>query len=166
MCQCAICGRDIDNNDENSWFLVVGNRWRDSIKILQWERHVAGQDGVLKVCSTDHVRELVVHWMTTGSLDYPFAHVPNERKPPVRRSRRREWQALPPDPEEVDISRAQQIGELAIHRESLQRVLRESPEILETMIEALLEGLERRPALSRASSKAETARIYLVPQEV
>lgn len=166
MCQCALCGRDIDSNGENSSFLVVGNRWRDSIKILQWEKHVASQDGVLKVCSVDHVRDLVVHWMTTGSLDYPFARIPNQRKHPVRRSRRNHWQALPPDAEEIDTSRARQIGELAIHRESLQRVLRESPEILGTMLEALLEGLERKPALRRTTPKIEATRICLVPQEI
>src|SRR5438067_4386704 len=71
---CAICG------DEKSagrlWFLLAENRWEDKLKILQWDPQLARQDGIRRACSAAHVQELVVHWMTTGSLSYPFARAP------------------------------------------------------------------------------------------
>ena len=63
---CAICG------DEKAagglWFLLAENRWEDKLKILQWDPQLARQEGIRRACSAAHVQELVVHWMTTGSL--------------------------------------------------------------------------------------------------
>lgn len=76
---CAICG------DEKSagglWFLLAENRWEDKLKILQWDPQLARQDGIRPACSAAHVQELVVHWMTTRSLSYPFARVSSDDKP-------------------------------------------------------------------------------------
>ena len=46
-------------------------------------------------------------------------------------------------PLEVDTRGATQIGELAVHRESLDRVLRENPQYLRTILEAVVNALNR-----------------------
>src|SRR5256885_9879912 len=68
---CAICGEE--RLGGSTWFLVAEYRWDDKLKILHWSDYLVAYDGVEAACSTAHVRELVVHWMTTGSLRYPFA---------------------------------------------------------------------------------------------
>ena len=76
---CAICG------DEKSagglWFLLAENRWEDKLKILQWDPQLARQDGIRRASSAAHVQELVVHWMTTGSLSYPLPESPQTTNP-------------------------------------------------------------------------------------
>ncbi|MBA3916514.1 MAG: hypothetical protein H0X25_22250 [Acidobacteriales bacterium] len=68
---CAICGTC--GGGDSSWFIIVENHWQDKLKVLHWNEALAWQPGVRLVCCSEHVRELVVHWMATGSMDYPFA---------------------------------------------------------------------------------------------
>jgi hypothetical protein len=42
----------------------------------------------------------------------------------------------------IDFSGARQIGELAVHRESVERVLAESPQSLQVILDALQEALQ------------------------
>jgi hypothetical protein len=84
-----------------------------------------------------HVQELVAHWMATGSLDHPFARTrPSEagsiQKRPIGR------RALQTEP---DIRGSKVLGELAVHRESLTRILIESPESLAGILSALINAL-------------------------
>jgi hypothetical protein len=138
---CSICGRE--RKSEDGWFLMLESHWQDKVKILQWHDQLATQSGIHRVCGAEHVQELVVHWMTTGSLDYPFARP----KPSRERTRQSRLQGLPC---EVDTRGARQIGELAIHRESIQRILRESPHSLTSILDALLSALGRSQPRSRA----------------
>jgi len=138
---CAICGRE--TRSDQPWFLIAANRWQDKLRILEWNAYLASQAGVQHVCSAGHVQELVVHWMTTGSVDYPFARLtPVPGKHAVR-------QLLPfsipadADGHEIDTGGAQPIGELSVHRESMQRILRESPQSLTSILDALLSALQR-----------------------
>jgi len=131
---CAICGRV--RSREEDWFLMVESRWQDKIKILQWHELLATKPDVCHSCSPAHVQELVVHWMTTGSLDYPFARVQVKKERSGSSDLSRAWR-------DVDIADACQIGELAIHRESIERILRESPYSLTSILDALLSALER-----------------------
>jgi hypothetical protein len=140
---CTVCGRE--RTIESGWFLLIESRWQDKVKILRWHDLLALQQGVHKVCCAAHVQELVVHWMATGSLDYPFARV----KAPTIRS----YVGRAMAPAELDTRAGQQIGELAIHRESIQRVLRESPHSLIAILDALLEALREeipQPEISPA----------------
>jgi hypothetical protein len=128
---CAICGEEQLGNETR--FLLAENRWEDKLAILQWNEHIASREGIRVACSVSHVEELVIHWITTGSLDYPFARTalgsggwPRQVGPGCR----------------VDLSGARQIGELAVHRESMDRVLAENPQSLQVMLDALLEALE------------------------
>jgi hypothetical protein len=82
MQQCAIYGEE--GSAEQVWFLVAESPWEDKLKILEWQDELARRPGIYAACSGGHVEELVVHWMTTGNLDYPFATVGN--KDSLRRS--------------------------------------------------------------------------------
>jgi hypothetical protein len=155
---CAICG------DEKSagglWFLLAENRWEDKLKILQWDSQLARQDGIRRACSAAHVQELVVHWMITGSLNYPFARVSSDDKT-----------VLPCDgawPISVDVDThvARQIGELAIHRDSVKRVLSESPQYLKTILDALVAALQRESRTTVPEPSAENRAQFAVSWEV
>jgi len=144
---CAICGQQKRN--ESGWFLLTESRWQDRITILQWHDQLSIQPGVQRVCSTLHAQELVVHWMTTGGLDYPFART-SDRGEDARRKK------LVQENGAVELAGARQIGELAIHRESIQRILRESPHSLTAILDALLCALERNQVPSEAFIDVET----------
>ena len=130
---CAICGRR--RTSDGGWFLLTESRWQDKLTILQWHDQIAVQPGVQRVCNASHAQELVVHWMTTGGLDYPFART-QDRKPGVQKTKRMQQSRT------VDLRGARPIGELAIHRESIQRILRDSPHSLSAILEALLSALQ------------------------
>jgi hypothetical protein len=135
---CAICGEKKMPSD--FWFLVAENRWEDKLRVLQWDDRLAGKTGIQQACSVAHVEELVVHWMTTGSLDYPFARIGFAAGAPPR------FHSLRDRHYGADTSGGQQIGELAVHRESMERILVESPQSLRTILDALLEALRRETA--------------------
>ncbi len=129
---CAICGEESPGNETR--FLVAENRWEDKLAILQWNEQIASREGIQVACSASHVEELVIHWMTTGSLAYPFARAA------LGSGGRRH----PAGPEcRVDLGGAQQICELAVHREAVERVLAESPQSLQVILDALQEALRR-----------------------
>lgn len=137
---CAICGAERSLTD--AWFLIVEHRWEDKLKILQWDDRLASQPGVEHACSAKHVAELVIHWMTTGSLGYPFARIPLGGG-----GSRRMLRLDSP----IETLGARQIGELAVHRESMERVLTENPHALKPILDALLDALQRET--SRAVSE-------------
>lgn len=121
---CAICLEPHIGND--GWFLLSGNRWMDRLKVLEWREELASRPGMQPVCGVAHVQELVVHWMTTGSLDYPFAH-----RPPARPALQRD----------LDADGFKVLGELAVDRETVDRILIESPESLSCLLSALRDAL-------------------------
>lgn len=133
---CTICGEK--RSGRPRWFLIAEDRWQDKLLILHWDDALATRDGIHCACSAAHVQQLVVHWMTTGSLDHPFAQHFAERDKQLNlvSSRTRGVDDLPG-------SGVRQIGELSVHRESMQRVLGESPQSLQTILDALLSALQR-----------------------
>src|SRR5438094_6776958 len=155
---CAIC------EDEKSagglWFLLAENRWEDKLKILQWDPQLARQYGICRACSAAHVQELVVHWMTTGSLNYPFARVSSDDKATPR------CDGIWPVRIDVDTHVARQIGELAIHRDSVKRLLGESPQYLKTILDALVAALQRESRPTRRETAAENRAQFAVSWEI
>ena len=155
---CAICG------DEKSagglWFLLAENRWEDKLKILQWDPQLARQDGICRACSAAHVQELVVHWMTTGSLNYPFVRVSSDDNATPR------CDGIWPVRIDVDTHVARQIGELAIHRDSVKRVLSESPQYLKTILDASIAALQREARTAQPEAAAENRAQLAVSWEV
>ncbi len=144
--ECAICGRR--RTTGGGWFLLTESRWHDKITILQWHDPLAGQPGVQRVCNASHAQELVVHWMTTGALGYPLARTRDREQEPQRTKR-------PQVSRSVDLRGARPIGELAIHRESIQRILRDSPHSLTAILDALLGALERTQVPSETAMDVE-----------
>lgn len=156
---CGICGsQKISPDDE--WFLLCESRWQDRLKILRWNDQLALQKGLHSACGATHVQELVIHWMITGSLEYPFARTSG--------SDRCAWsepftEAAHPD---IDTSAAQQIGELSVHRESISRVLADSPHSLTTILDALLAALGRRVPPARGDVEPENDSMCLAGREI
>ena len=147
--RCAICGEPLRRSATP--FLVAENRWEDKLTILQWNEQMACRRGIQTACSVNHVEELVIHWMTTGSLDYPFARTALGSGG----WRRDAW----PDCR-ADLSGGRPIGELAVHRESVERVLAENPQSLQVILDALLDALRRetpdqKPAISEHEEAEE-----------
>jgi hypothetical protein len=136
---CSICLEQ--RTEEEGWFLVTENSWTDRLKILGWNDTLALEPGVHAACGAAHVQQLVVHWMATGSLNYPFA-----RSHAGERSRRK--RAHRP---ELDIR--------AVHRESLSRVLRENPESLGSILSALISALDGSRSASDCEEEAEAAEV-------
>lgn len=160
---CAICGEPHSDpfSNEAGWFLLTENRWTDRIRVLAYDSVLATQEGVACVCSRAHVRELVVHWMITGRLDYPFALVPSAL--PSDGSKRG-LQLSETEPVEVDVRGSRIVGELAVHRESLTRILQENPQSLSGVLEALIAAIggtiqpfQERPASKQKEEIEELA---------
>ncbi|MFZ0803919.1 MAG: hypothetical protein WBQ09_08380 [Terriglobales bacterium] len=134
---CTICGEE--KLSIQVWFLVTESPCEDKLRILQWQDEVAEREGIYQACCPAHVEELVIHWMTTGSLDFPFATTATH---PVAMGRRAPLACLPVMME-PDTRGARQIGELAVHRESMGRLLNESPDSLQLILDELTRALRR-----------------------
>jgi hypothetical protein len=157
--ECTICG------DERSagqvWFLVAESHWEDKLKVLEWQDDMARRQGIYAACSAGHVEELVVHWMTTGSLDYPFATVGHKPS-----GRARGVGTFLPTIEEPDTRGARQIGELAVDRECVRRALRDDPESLRVILDELVHALERETTGITARLESADAMCYGFPREI
>jgi hypothetical protein len=68
-----LCDLREQRQAQDGWFVLVENRWTDRLKILAWSEALASVDETHLACGAAHVKQLVVHWMTMGSLEYPFA---------------------------------------------------------------------------------------------
>ena len=156
---CTICG---ETKSENQiWFLVAENRWEDKLKILHWHEELAMREGIHRACSAGHVQELVLHWMTTGSLDYPFARVPAER------GKRARLQPALSSTEEVDTTGAREIGELVVDRDGVKRAFSETPSCLAVILDELFEVLEREASAPEAKLELEEEeRLIALPREI
>ncbi len=157
--ECAICGEE--RSEEQVWFLVAESHWEDKLQVLQWQDELAKRRGIYAVCCGGHAEELVVHWMTTGSLDYPIATVGQKVE---RRRQRLGW--ILPTVEEPDTRGARLIGELAVDRESVRRALREDPDSLQAILDELLNALERETAGASTRFESADAMCYGFPREI
>lgn len=123
---------------------------------------MASRAGIQLACSIDHVEELVMHWMTTGKLDHPFARTALGAAG---------WRRLSTPGGRVDISGARPIGELAVHRESMERVLMENPQCFQGILDALLDALrqetavETKPISLREADRKEEKELCAVSTE-
>jgi len=156
-CSCGICGCKKLSADEN-WFLLCESRWQDRLKILRWNEQLAMHQSVYCACSAAHVQELVIHWMITGGLDYPFAVTTSNSSDTRTGSTATDHNFY--------LSAAEQIGELSVHRESIQRVLAESPQSLTVILEALHAALDSQRRPPESELEAESDALCLVGEEI
>lgn len=145
---CTVCGEE--RTAGQVWFLLAESPWEDKLRILQWQDGLANREGIHRACSPAHVQELVTHWMTMGTLDYPFADVGLGVVRPQRR------QGSLPLCEQPDTRGVRQVGELAVHRESVGRALEENPDSLLIILEELSDALEREAAGTMARFESAT----------
>jgi len=131
---CTICGEKMPADRPS--FAVAQSGIEDKVRIFHRESMV-GPKGVHGACCSAHVRELVIHWMVTGSLDYPFAGTGFEQ------TARAEFLTQSLGSENDPCSFVTPIGELAIDRDSVNRVLSENPAWLEVILDELHDALER-----------------------
>ena len=130
--RCAICGEERSGNEPR--FLLAENSWEDKLTILHWNENLASRDGIQVACGLDHAEELAILWMTTGQLDYPFARTALGASAWRHISRPNSW---------IDLSGGRRIGELAVHRESVERLLTENPQSIKVILDALLHALRQ-----------------------
>jgi hypothetical protein len=157
--QCTICGED--KLAGQVWLLVAESHCEDKLKVLQWHDELATRHGIYAACGPAHVQEMVVHWMTTGSLDYPFATVGAELGRGKQRLRSR-FTAL----KDADTRGARQLGELAVDRESVGRAIREDPESLQLILNELACALERETKGNPARMESGDALSYGFPRQI
>jgi hypothetical protein len=159
MQECTICGEE--RTAQQVWFLVAESHWEDKLKVLQWQDELATRRGIYAACRAEHVEELVVHWMTTGSLDYPFATVG-----PKSVKHRQRLGSILPVVVEPDIKGARLIGELAVDRESVRRALKDDPCSLRVILDELLHALERESTGMTARFESADAMSYGFPRQI
>jgi len=159
MHECTICGDE--KLTGQVWFLIAESHWEDKLRVLEWQDQMAARQGIYAACSAAHVEELVIHWMTTGGLDYPFATVGH--KP---RSHKRKIPSFLPTIEEPDTRGGRQIGELAVDRECVRRALRDDPESLRVILDELVHALERETTGATARLESADAMSYGFPREI
>lgn len=156
--RCTICGerrKSRHNTQGHVWFLMTQNQAEDKLSIWRWHQQMVGGASVHSLCSPRHVRELAVHWMTTGCLHYPFASGPR----PMAGSRKNARSATLVSGLATPL--LHQLGELAVERESLARVLQENPMSLNILLDELMTALECEGAWTAESELEDTMRIRL-----
>ena len=132
---CTICLTARKNNEQ--WFLLAENRWTDRLKVLSWHDELAFNPAFHAACCGAHAQLLVIHWMTAGTLNYPLARTQACPDGFTSQSSVR-FSSINKEP---DTSEAEVLGELAVHRESIDRILVESPSCLGAILSALKDAL-------------------------
>jgi hypothetical protein len=150
---CSICLEPRLGGD--GWFLLTENRWTDRLRILGWNDVLASEPNVFAACGAEHVQQLVIHWMAMGTLDYPFARAHRAAK---RSPRRPSEKPATPEPDTRGIK---VFGELAVHRESLERVLSENPQSLASILLALISALGGQHNALPAEEREEEGALVL-----
>ena len=132
--RCTICGNF--KEEDQTWFLMTESCWEDKLNVWKWNQAMAAREAVHSLCSPRHVRELIIHWMTTGCLHYPFAQAcPSltSFRPKSRLGRKgHEETSLP-----------YRLGEIAVDRNAVSRILVEDPLSLTTLLDELMMTLEQ-----------------------
>jgi hypothetical protein len=138
---CSVCGEDGGVARKR---LVVAQAGWDRLRVMHWIAK-QGRDALM-ACCPDHATQLVGQWLVTGNLMAPFARAVLGDEP-----------SLP----KVTIFHDgdhETICEFAADRESMDRVLADSPQFLDTMLSALCEavGGETRAGFLNHREPAQT----------
>ena len=135
---CAVCG--METRRHSGWFLVAENTWLDRIKILSWHPVLARQAAMQSVCCEQHLKKLLLHWLTYANLHFLAAGCPASS--PASSAN------LEDDSDILSVGRL--MGELSVHRESLSHVWTGSPATLDCILSALVHG-RREPQATGTS---------------
>jgi hypothetical protein len=154
---CTVCGLETDHHAE--WFLVVENRWLDTLKILSWHPLLAEQAQMQSVCGKHHLKTLLTHWLTHANLQFLARGTPHL--------------AVASDTHRIEAetwfsSVGKLVGELSVHRDSLSSVWSGSRETLECILNALIGGMgtpPRVPEFPVAIYTTDSPREYALLEE-
>ena len=138
---CTICG--FRKQAKHTWFLITEDIRGGRLHVWKWHQPRGSRVSAHAVCSPRHVRELVAHWMSTGCLSYPFATVRSQ-------SSDRTPQPVEPPARQASENLTMHLGEIAVDRESMLRVLRDNPLSLNTILDELIFALDRELEESEA----------------
>lgn len=130
---CSVCG--VESRRHGGWYLVAENPWLDRVKILAWHPVLARQAAIRSVCSVQHLKTLLTHWLNHANLQFLAAGGTP-------------WAANDPaimEEDSVVLSVGRLMGELAVHREALSRVWTGSPQTLECILNAVVGGVVNHP---------------------
>ena len=128
---CTICGTVLSPQREA--FAITQGMIEDRLRIYHWDT-ASARSGLQGACCTSHVRELVIHWMVTGNLNYPFANsIPNWETP----------RHAPSSPTAPEACANLPIGELAVDHDSVSRLLQNNPASLVVILDELNDALQR-----------------------
>jgi len=136
--KCAVC--EAQTNYHANWYLVIENRWLDSLKVLSWHPALADQRGMKCVCSDEHLKVLVEHWLTEANLE-------------LRGEEKSDSPPLLDFVQSVDQSRVTMgkvLGELAVDRYPLTHVWTGSAQ----MLECILHAITGRDSESRVAARS------------
>ncbi len=131
---CAVCNQTVE--DDAFAYLLTTNPAQNRLTILRWDRSLCQSERARAACEPEHVLEIVAYWMACGTLDLTFAQAapfpipPGQDRAPAARSIRAHTQP-------------KSIGELTVNRETLHQVLENNPQALASILDSLLEGLQR-----------------------
>lgn len=127
---CAVCGANSEYHA--NWFLVVENRWLDHLKVLSWHATLADQSEIQSVCGEEHLKVLILHWLTLDNLDL---HHGNQKIQPLIAEH-----SVGREPS----SAGRLLGELAVHRNPLSQNWTGSAQTFECIVNAIT-GREAKP---------------------
>ena len=144
---CAICGSALEG--KVNAFGVMQDFREDRVRVFAWE-DVGCVSGIRGACCVGHVRELVVHWMVTERLDYPFAEgmVVDESN----------WQ----DADASQFGKAVPLGELSVDHESVRRIAQEDANWLAVILNELDEALRRAIEQKTACLPRDVYRVQMM----
>jgi hypothetical protein len=131
---CAVCGNPVEN--DALAYLLTTNSTTNRLTIFRWHKNLSRIERARAACEPEHALELVAHWMASGTLELDFAQATSCRAP------RNADDALAIEPAHFR-AQPKPISELTVNRDSLQRVLEENPQALASILDSLLEALQR-----------------------
>jgi len=142
--ECAVCGER--RSHEQFWFLIAESA-AEKIRILAWHDDVASRRGVSHLCSTAHVREMVVNWM--AGIEPTFLATDGLASTPLR-----DHEYGVRVVRDADTQGARELAELSIDREAVGRPLSCKPESLLILLDEMSDALDReaRGAVTRLES--------------
>ena len=150
--RCAVCGHPVDRLA--TAYLLVAQATPPRIAILRWNQTLAAREEARAACSPEHALEIVAHWMVSGLLDIHFT------KPAPRLHQNRPSSELTGSATGL-APHYQPIGELVINRDSVRKLVASDPEALASVLDSLLEALQRdrslplnkKPAISTRATR-------------
>jgi hypothetical protein len=133
---CAVCGDALDH--EGGPYLLTAQPATNRIAILRWNSALAKIEGVRAACSQEHVLEVVAHWMVSGQLDLTFTQTALDAD---RQASDNEKSSVAQNPRLG--RRSKPVCEIVINRDSVRKLVASDPEALASVLDTLLEALQR-----------------------